>query len=242
MYDIKELKRIPIADVARKYGIELKSGHGRLWGRLRDENTPSFSINLSKNLWYDFGSGKGGSAIDLVAEQEGISSKEAINKLAEMFHIKNREVTGWSPLTDSQYQEIGIEASMATLNFKFDLRVHTPQQLARWSSKYGIPVQDLAEKYPEDYDYLIKKVAGNYLNDLKNAYYCKLKFAAEKGIDEAKRDLYIKWAEKDADEINRKVYLFNRALKGSYSDIQHKVDVQKDMKELNKKHEIVLDM
>jgi hypothetical protein len=31
---------------------------------LRDENTPSFTVNRNRNIWYDFGLGKGGTIID----------------------------------------------------------------------------------------------------------------------------------------------------------------------------------
>ncbi len=47
---------------------------------------------MARNLWYDFGAGKGGSVIDLVAELEGITPTVAINMLAEEYHLKN-EVT-----------------------------------------------------------------------------------------------------------------------------------------------------
>ena len=32
---------------------------------LREERTPSFSVSYDKNLWHDFGTGEGGSIIDL---------------------------------------------------------------------------------------------------------------------------------------------------------------------------------
>lgn len=231
MYDLKELKAIKLEEIAKKYGIVLSQKNGRLWGRLRDENTPSFSINVEKNLWYDFGSGKGGSSIDMVAEIEGITSREAINKLAEMFNINNRSVNGWSPLTDNQYLEIGIKSSLATLNFNYDLRVHTQQQLERWNAKYAIPLKDLAERYPADYNYLVEKIAGDHIKELKDLYFYKLRLANDHVNDKVKYDLYTKWAEKDAADINVKVVLMQRALKGASTFIT-KVDLQKDMNDL----------
>ncbi len=235
MYDLKELKAIPLADVARRYNISLTQKGGRLWGKLREESAPSFSINIDKNLWYDFGSSKGGSTIDLLAEIEGITSKEAINKLAELFGVQNRNIPGWSPLTDSQYKDIGIEASLATVNFSYDLRVHTPQQLARWNAKYAIPVRELAEKYPDDYNYLVNKIAGDHIKEISDLYSYKLRLAAEQAPS-SQRNLYISWAETDANEINRKYELLIRALKGVKPDRDMRADVQKDLKAIEKEH------
>ena len=231
MYDLKELKAIKLEEVANKYNIPLKQVNGRLWGKLREEGQPSFSINLEKNLWYDFGSSRGGSTIDLVAEIEGISAREAINKLAQMFGINNESVKGWCPLTDNQYQQIGINPTMATLNFSYDLRVHTQQQLERWNSKYAIPMKELAERYPDDYNYLVKKIAGDHINELKDLYFYKLRLALDNAKDNSKFELYTKWAEADAKDINTKVDLLHRALKSATSSIA-RVDVQNDYKEL----------
>jgi len=49
----------------------------------RDENTPSFSVNPAKNLWYDHGIGKGGSIIDLCMEMHNFSKNQAIAFLDE---------------------------------------------------------------------------------------------------------------------------------------------------------------
>lgn len=230
MYDLNALKAIPLYDVARKYNISLTKKNGRYWGKLRDESTPSFSINIEKNLWYDFGSGKGGSSIDLVAAIEGISSKDAINRLAELFNIDKKVTHGWSPLTESQYQEIGIVSSLATLNFNYDLRVHTPQQLARWNSKYAVPLTELAENYPDEYNYLVNKIAGNHIKELRDLYFYKLRLALYHSNDTDKFELYKTWAEVDAEEINRKAELYTRALKGIKPESDLSVNVQKDLK------------
>lgn len=233
MYDIKQIKAIPVADVARKYGIKLEEKHNRLWGKLRDENTASFSINLSKNLWYDFGARKGGSVIDLVAELEGITSKEAINKLAEDYNIKNEIKQGWQPLTDSQYREIGIQPERATMNFKFDLNVHTPEQLHRWSEKYGMHVRELAEKSPREYNKLVMKVAKEHIGLIRDTYFTKLQLSCDTSINQANRDNHRAWAESDAKEINRKVELLRRAVRGNINLDNLKVDPKKDSKIFN---------
>ena len=45
---------------------------------LREERTPSFSVSYDKNLWHDFGTGEGGSIIDLVPRMEGCAEGEAV--------------------------------------------------------------------------------------------------------------------------------------------------------------------
>lgn len=230
MYNIRKIKSIPVEDVARKYNMKLEKKHGRLWGKLRDEKTSSFSINIAKNLWCDFGTGKGGSVIDLVAELESISATEAIHKLAEMYNLDNEIKKGWNPLTDAQYRVLGIEPERATMNFNFDLNVHTPEQLSRWSQKYGMPVKDLAEKLPETYNKLIYKIGTENINKIRDAYLSKLKCAVDPTLDIKQRDIYKKWAKLDADDINSKVDLLQRAYKGNSSFIQGlKVNIVKDM-------------
>ena len=58
-------------------GIILCKRQGNnLWyySPFRNENEPSFKVNLARNEWYDFGSGKGGSIIDFVMEYHGTDS------------------------------------------------------------------------------------------------------------------------------------------------------------------------
>jgi DNA primase len=47
------------------------------------EKTPSFSVNPSKNIFYCFGCGKGGSVFNFVMEMESVSFPEAIRVVAE---------------------------------------------------------------------------------------------------------------------------------------------------------------
>lgn len=67
---IEEIKKIPLATFLSQLGYEpsYRRGNG-LWYRspLRQENTPSFKVQLDKNTWYDFGIAKGGTIIDLAA-------------------------------------------------------------------------------------------------------------------------------------------------------------------------------
>ncbi len=47
----------------------------------RNEKTPSFKIDINKNIWYDFGEGLGGTAIDFIMKYNNCSIKEALDIL-----------------------------------------------------------------------------------------------------------------------------------------------------------------
>ncbi|MDR1919129.1 MAG: DNA primase, partial [Tannerellaceae bacterium] len=66
---IDEIKQIPLADYLYSLGImPCKRQGANLWylSPFRSEREASFKVNLSRNLWYDFGAGKGGDLIALV--------------------------------------------------------------------------------------------------------------------------------------------------------------------------------
>lgn len=47
----------------------------------RNEKTPSFKIDLNKNLWYDFGEGTGGTVIDFIMKYNNCCIKNALDIL-----------------------------------------------------------------------------------------------------------------------------------------------------------------
>lgn len=68
---LKEIKSIPLAAFLSQLGHEPAARKGtRLWYKspLRQEQTPSFKVEITLNSWYDFGIGKGGNIIDLAVE------------------------------------------------------------------------------------------------------------------------------------------------------------------------------
>ncbi|MBF0263072.1 MAG: DUF927 domain-containing protein [Magnetococcales bacterium] len=64
--------------------VELKPRGGEYWGccPFHTESTPSFSVKPDSREWYCFGCGAGGSVIDFVMRQQGISFQEAVAFLA----------------------------------------------------------------------------------------------------------------------------------------------------------------
>ena len=84
-HELAQLKRnVSIVHVCAAHGIELtRHGSGDLKGRcpFHDEDEASFIVTPSKNLWHCMGCDAGGSVIDLVMQLDGITFREAVDKL-----------------------------------------------------------------------------------------------------------------------------------------------------------------
>jgi len=77
-----------IVDVANDY-VQLKRSGSRFKALcpFHNENTPSFSVDPDKNLYYCFGCGNGGDVFKFVQEIEGVGFLEAVRILAERYSI-----------------------------------------------------------------------------------------------------------------------------------------------------------
>lgn len=77
------LDKVDLTEVAEDYGITLKLKGHRAWAccPFHNEDTASFCIDTSKNLWYCHGCNKGGNVITFVMEKEGLSFPLAVKKL-----------------------------------------------------------------------------------------------------------------------------------------------------------------
>lgn len=65
------VKKISLIDILSLFDIHyssIKRGGNDIWylSPFRKENTPSFHVNVSLNIWYDHGLGKGGDVIDFL--------------------------------------------------------------------------------------------------------------------------------------------------------------------------------
>lgn len=66
--DARQMREIPIADFLSAMGIHPTKQKGNaLWysAPYRTERTSSFKVDIAKNVWFDFGTGKGGDIFDL---------------------------------------------------------------------------------------------------------------------------------------------------------------------------------
>lgn len=69
--EVDKMRAISIADFLNAMGIHPTKQKGNaLWysAPYRTERTPSFKVDTAKNVWFDFGTGKGGDIFDLAGE------------------------------------------------------------------------------------------------------------------------------------------------------------------------------
>lgn len=76
-----EAKKTHILDYLEQNGhkpVKIKFGSAWFQSPTRQEKTPSFKVDLNKNLWYDFGTGEGGNLLDLVIRLSNCTLPEAL--------------------------------------------------------------------------------------------------------------------------------------------------------------------
>ena len=97
--DLSLIKRYSIVEYLERKGIKpvrRTPAYALYRSPLREETHPSFKVDTEKNLWIDYGEGRGGSIIDLCMRMEGCTLSEAIRRLGQ-----NAPVNGtYSSLND----------------------------------------------------------------------------------------------------------------------------------------------
>ena len=82
--EISDIKITHIIDYLGAKGfqpVKIKTGTAIYYSPFREEKTPSFNVNMRKNVWFDFGPGEGGNLVKLVMMLENYSLNEALTKL-----------------------------------------------------------------------------------------------------------------------------------------------------------------
>ena len=87
---IEDIKKIPIVELLSNLGFEpaYRTGVGKqcvYHSLFNTDNTPSFSVYVPKNVWYDFSSNVGGNIIDLAMAIKGCSFSSAVYWLEEQY-------------------------------------------------------------------------------------------------------------------------------------------------------------
>ena len=85
-----------------------------------NENTPSFSVSGSRNIFKCFGCGKGGDAVTFVMEIEKISYPEALIYLAKKYQIEIPEAAYAPPTDEEMAAQTEKESIMIALNYAKD--------------------------------------------------------------------------------------------------------------------------
>lgn len=82
--NIEEIKTISIRAYLKSLGIlpQREYSHsGVYFSPFRSEKTPSFKVDYNRNLWIDYGTGEGGSIIDLIMKINGCDFYTAVKHL-----------------------------------------------------------------------------------------------------------------------------------------------------------------
>ena len=77
--NIEQANAIPLSEILSKLNlIPVRHSGAELWyfSPFRPERTASFHVNSLKNVWYDFGEGRGGKAIDFVCAWLGRTGED----------------------------------------------------------------------------------------------------------------------------------------------------------------------
>ena len=110
---IEESKNIKLADYLHSLGYNPIKQQGKsLWYKspLREEQEPSFKVNTDRNLWYDFGAGKGGNIIALAQELYASDSLPyLLNRIAEQApHVRPVSFSFRQRRTEPSFQHLEV--------------------------------------------------------------------------------------------------------------------------------------
>jgi DNA primase len=92
------VERSDIVELVQQY-TELKRRGNEWTGRcpFHDEKTPSFWVNDAKHVYHCFGCGASGDVIGFVREKQGVDFPQAVEFLAERYHVELAYVDGKGP-------------------------------------------------------------------------------------------------------------------------------------------------
>ena len=124
MNDAKEeiKARLPVEDVIAQY-VELKRAGRTLKGRSPwgVDKTPSFMVSPEKGIWHDFSANKGGDIFTFIMEVEGITFKEALEKLAAQAGVDITKYAGGDERMAKRKARAREALELATKYYQFCL-------------------------------------------------------------------------------------------------------------------------
>ncbi len=150
-----ELKEIPITDLLTHLGHKpaSRAKGGRQWfyhSPLREDNNASFCVSSDKNIWYDFGTSRGGNVIDLARALNGdCSFKVAASWLEE----QRRGFKQGAPLTTSTVSSGPGRPDTDMENIK--IQPLTNKALIGYLWSRGIPAE-IGKRYCKEVQYDVR--------------------------------------------------------------------------------------
>ncbi|WP_233219210.1 toprim domain-containing protein [Adhaeribacter arboris] len=138
MVNIEQAKTIPIPLIMERIGVapfRQNEREIRYLSPLRQERTASLHVHKVRNVWYDFGEGKGGNGIDLVCAYLQVCGEDAT--VADALRWLRSTAGNFTPIALSQ------KACTADEDKGWQLKSVKPIQhlaLVRYLDKRGIPL------------------------------------------------------------------------------------------------------
>ena len=169
----KIFSTIRVEEIVGEY-VQLKRAGSNFKGLspFHDEKSPSFVVSPSKQIWKDFSTGKGGTAISFLMEIENFTYPEALRHAAKKYGIEVEE----------DKREFSEEAKNAQSERDILYKIHEIAndyfQNILWEDEEGKSIGLSYFRERELKDDIIKKFQLGYSPEKKNAF---TEFALEKG-------------------------------------------------------------
>ena len=171
----KIFSTIRVEEIIGEY-VQLKRAGSNFKGLspFHEEKTPSFVVSPSKQIWKDFSSGKGGTAITFLMEIEGFTYPEALRHAAKKYGIEIEE-------DQVEYSEEQKKAqSEREILYKIHEVANTFFQENLWETEEGKTIALSYFKERELHDDIIKKFQLGYSPEKKNVF---TEYALAKGYE-----------------------------------------------------------
>lgn len=171
----KIFSTIRVEEIVGEY-VQLKRAGSNYKGLspFHDEKTPSFVVSAAKQIWKDFSTGKGGTAISFLMEIENFTYPEALRHAAKKYGIEIEE----------DKREYSEEAKVAQSERDQLYKIHEVAndyfQDILWENEEGKAVGLSYFRERELKDDIIKKFQLGFSPEKKNAF---TEFAIEKGYN-----------------------------------------------------------
>ena len=168
----KIFSTIRVEEIIGEY-VQLKRAGSNFKGLspFHEEKTPSFVVSPSKQIWKDFSTGKGGTAISFLMEIENFTYPEALRYAAKKYGIEIEE----------NIREFSEEEKQSQTERDLLYKIHEVAndyfQDQLWESEEGKAIGFSYFKERELRDDIIKKFQLGYSPEKKNAF---TEFALEK--------------------------------------------------------------
>jgi DNA primase len=138
--------RLPVSDVVGRR-VKLRK-QGREWAGLspfNKEKSPSFFVNDQKGFYHDFSSGKHGDIFDFVAETEGLTFPEAVERLAGMAGLMLPQSSPQDVQREKRRAGLGEVMEMAASFFEQAFRDRAGQNARTYVERRGLTAETIAK-------------------------------------------------------------------------------------------------